>query len=183
MKQKISLWLVIIITGLFFTGCKQGQNKLTDQETAEGWTLLFDGNTLNGWRDFKGDSVIKAPWKAEKGTLTSLGLGCDSTGYIVTQKEYENFIVNFDWKISDGGNSGFLYHVVERPEFKVPYVTGPEYQLIDDEGFPSHIEEWQKAAADYAMYVCDTAKKVLNKAGEWKHFGDRFRQWPCRALA
>lgn len=167
MKQKISLWLIILITGLFYTGCKQAENKLTDQEAAEGWVLLFDGKTLNGWRDFKGDTVITAPWKAEKGTLTSLGSGSDSTGYIVTQKQYENFIVTFDWKISDKGNSGFLYHVVERPEFKVPYVTGPEYQLIDDEGFPEKIEEWQKAAADYAMYVCNPSKKVLNKTGKW----------------
>ena len=67
--------------------------------------------------------------------MTSLGLGSDSTGYIVTEKQYENFIIAFDWKISDGGNSGLLYHVVERPEYKVPYVTGPEFQLIDDAGF------------------------------------------------
>jgi hypothetical protein len=167
MKQKITLVLAILVTGLFFTGCKQGQNKLTDQEAADGWALIFDGKTLDGWRDFKGDTVIKAPWKAEKGTLTSLGLGSDSTGYIVTKKQYENFIIAFDWKISKGGNSGLLYHVVERPEFKVPYVTGPEFQLIDDAGFASPIEEWQKAAADYAMYICDSAKKVLNKAGEW----------------
>jgi hypothetical protein len=167
MKQNISLWFMILITGLFFSGCSKADNKLTKEETAEGWVLLFDGKNLEGWRDFKGDSAITAPWKAEKGTLTSLGLGSDSTGYIVTRKEYDNFIVTFDWKISDKGNSGFLYHVVERPEYKVPYVTGPEYQLIDDEGFPEKIKDWQKAAADYAMYVCDTSKKVLNKPGEW----------------
>ena len=68
------------------------------------------------------------------------------------EKQYENFIITFDWKISEGGNSGLLYHVVERPEYKVPYVTGPEYQLIDDVGFPDKLEEWQKAGADYAMY-------------------------------
>ena len=169
MKQNISLWFAIIIAGLIITGCKQAGNVLTDQEASEGWVLLFDGQSLDGWRDFKGTTgaAITAPWKAEKGTLTSLGLGSDSTGYIVTDKQYENFIIAFDWKISDGGNSGFLYHVVERPEYKVPYVTGPEYQLIDDAGFPSPIEEWQKAAADYAMYVCDTTKKVLEKAGDW----------------
>jgi hypothetical protein len=167
MKQKIFLILAILVPGLFFTGRKQGDNKLSDQEAKEGWELLFNGKTLDGWRDFKGGTDITAPWKAEKGTLTSLGLGSDSTGYIVTEKQYENFIVTFDWKISDKGNSGFLYHVVERPEFKVPYVTGPEYQLIDDEGFPEKIEEWQKAAADYAMYVCDPSKKVLNNAGKW----------------
>jgi len=153
----------------FLTGCQQSGNKLTDEEIKDGWSLLFDGKTLNGWRDFKGDIVSIAPWQAEKGTLTSLGLGSDSTGYIVTTKDYENFIVSFDWKISEGGNSGFLYHVVERPELKVPYVTGPEYQLIDDIGFPSKIEDWQKAGADYAMYICDTTKKVLKKVGEWNN--------------
>ena len=169
MKQRITLWLLIVLAAPFLTGCQQSGNKLTDEEIKDGWSLLFDGKTLNGWRDFKGDSVSIAPWKAEKGTLTSLGLGSDSTGYIVTTRDYENFIVSFDWKISEGGNSGFLYHVVERPELKVPYVTGPEYQLIDDIGFPSKIEDWQKAGADYAMYICDTTKKVLKKVGEWNN--------------
>ena len=165
--KKISLLLAVLITGLYLTGCKLA-NKLTGQEAAEGWVFLFDGKTLDGWRDFKGSSdTITAPWKVEKGTLTALGTGSDSTGYIVTRKEYENFIITFDWKIAEGGNSGLLYHVVERPQYKVPYVTGPEYQLIDDAGFPDPIEEWQKAAADYAMYVCDTTKKVLKEAGEW----------------
>ncbi len=48
MKQKIFFWLLILIPGLFYTGCKQGDNKLTDQEVAEGWALLFDGKTLDG---------------------------------------------------------------------------------------------------------------------------------------
>jgi len=169
MKQKNLIILTILASGLFYTGCKQGDNKLTEQEAAEGWILLFDGKTMDGWRDFKGNDTIKAPWKVEKGTLTSLGKGSDSTGYIVTKKQYENFIISFDWKISEGGNSGMLYHVVERPQYKVPYVTGPEYQLLDDVGFPDPVEEWQKAAADYAMYTCDPAKKVLNEAGTWNN--------------
>jgi len=166
MKQKTFLWLIILIPGLILSGCKQADNKLTDQEVQEGWVLLFDGTSLDGWRDFKSEGVT-APWKAEKGSLTSLGLGSDSTGYIVTEKQYENFIITFDWKISKGGNSGLLYHVVERPEYKVPYVTGPEYQLIDDLGFPDKLEEWQKAGADYAMYLPDIGKKELKKAGAW----------------
>jgi hypothetical protein len=164
--KKTFLWLIILTMGLYFSGCKQADNKLTDQEAQEGWVLLFDGKTLDGWRDFKGEGVT-APWKAEKGTLTSLGQGSDSTGYIVTGKQYENFIITFDWKISEAGNSGLLYHVVERPEYKVPYVTGPEYQIIDDIGFPDKLEEWQKAGADYAMYVADTNKKVIKRAGAW----------------
>jgi hypothetical protein len=166
MKQKKLLWLTILIPGLIFSGRKQTDNKLTDQEIKEGWVLLFDGKTLDSWRDYKGEAVT-GPWKAENGTLTALGLGSDSTGYIITRKEYGNFILTFDWKISEGGNSGVLYHVVERPEYKVPYVTGPEYQVIDDIGFPQKLEEWQKAGADYAMYPPDNNKKKLNKAGSW----------------
>lgn len=168
MKQKIFLLLMILFPGLLFTGCNENANKLTEQEVQEGWSLLFDGESMNGWRDFKGEGIT-APWQVEKGTLTSLGEGSDSTGYIVSQKQYENFIVTFDWKVEDGGNSGFLYHVVERPQYKVPYVTGPEYQLIDDEGFKAPLEEWQKAGADYAMYVADPSKKQLKKAGQWNN--------------
>ncbi len=169
MKKTLSIFIVILMAGIIFSGCGKKINILTEQEIADGWSLMFDGSSLNGWRDFKGEEVNNAPWKVEKGLLTSLGLGSDSTGYIVSTRDYENFIIDFDWKISEGGNSGLLYHVVERPELKVPYVTGPEYQLIDDIGFASPIEEWQKAAADYAMYTCDPAKKVLNKAMKWNN--------------
>jgi hypothetical protein len=166
MKQRTFIWLIILIPGLLFAGGKKADNKLSNKEIKEGWTLLFDGKSLDGWRDFKGEGVT-GPWKAEEGTLTALGQGSDSTGYLVTVKQYENFVLIFDWKISEGGNSGFLYHVVERPDYKVPYVTGPEYQLIDDIGFPAKLEEWQKAGADYAMYLPDNSKKKLNKVGSW----------------
>ena len=68
MKQNISLWLVIIIAGLFFTGCKQADNKLTDQEVSDGWVLLFDGKSLDGWRDFKGvpEQLLPLPGKQKR---------------------------------------------------------------------------------------------------------------------
>jgi hypothetical protein len=169
MKLK-TLFLMILLTGLFLSGCNQKHNVLTEQELEEGWTLLFNGQSMEGWRDFKGETDnITAPWKVENGTLTSLGEGSDSTGYIVSKSEYENFIVSFDWKIQEGGNSGFLYHVVERPQYKVPYVTGPEYQLLDDQKFPDPLEEWQKVGADYAMYVADPGTKEVRKAGKWNN--------------
>lgn len=166
MKQKLILWTAILLQGLLIIGCSQKCNTLTDQEKQEGWKLLFDGKTMDGWRDFKGEGIT-APWKVEKGTLAALGEGSDSTGYIVTTGQYDNFILTFDWKISKGGNSGVLYHVLERPEYKVPYVSGPEYQVIDDMNFPGQLEEWQKAGADYAMYVCDPEKKKIKKPGLW----------------
>mgnify|MGYP003593410179 CR=1 FL=1 len=81
----------------------------------------------------------------------------------VTDKQYENFELSWDWKLSKGGNSGMLYHVVERPQFAVPYVTGPEYQLIDEPNFPEPLEEWQKLGVDYAMHLPDKAKKKPRK--------------------
>lgn len=168
MKNSRLLLIVLLLAILILPGCNQNANVLTKEELNDGWSLLFNGQDLQGWRNFKGtDNTVTAPWTVEKGTLASLGTGSDSTGYIVTQKEYENFIVAFDWKIQDGGNSGFLYHVVERPEYKVPYVTGPEYQLLDDLGFATPVQPWQKLGADYAMYVPDSTKKIVKKAGEW----------------
>jgi hypothetical protein len=141
-------------------------NMLTEAEKAEGWKLLFDGQTLDGWRDYNGDSLT-APWIVEDGCIRAKGSGSDASGYIVTDTIYENFELAWDWKIAEGGNSGMLYHVVENPKFKVPYVTGPEYQLIDDFGFPEPLEDWQKTAADYAMHVPDTSKTIIKPAGEW----------------
>ncbi len=142
------------------------QNVLTEAEKAEGWQLLFNGSDLSGWRDYNGDTLT-APWFAEDGMIQAKGTGADEHGYIVTDKVYENFELVWDWKIAEGGNSGMLYHVVENPKFKVPYVTGPEYQLIDNLGFPQPLEDWQKTAADYAMYVPDTTKLIIKPAGEW----------------
>jgi len=140
------------------------QNQLTPEEKAEGWELLFDGTTLNGWRDYNGDSLT-APWFAEDGMIQAKGEGSDKQGYIVTEKVYENFELVWDWKIAKGGNSGVLYHVVENPKFAVPYVTGPEYQLIDEENFPEPLEDWQKTAADYAMHTTDTDQTIIKPAG------------------
>ena len=164
--KKVSLYVFAAVAAMFFSACQPKQNVLTEAEKAAGWELLFDGQTLNGWRDYNGTGLT-APWVVEDGTLAALGKGDDGNGYIVTDKQYENFELVFDWKISKGGNSGVLYHVVERPHFTVPYVTGPEYQVIDNVGFPGKLEDWQMACADYAMHVADPAKTKLKDAGEW----------------
>ena len=143
-------------------------NTLTDEEIAAGWALLFDGETLNGWKDYNGTTLTQ-PWHVVNGCIQAKGEGSDEDGYIVTTKEYENFELYWEWKLSKGGNSGMLYHVVERPIFKVPYVTGPEYQLLDDPNFPETIQDWQKLGADYAMHVPDKSLMKVNPAGKWNN--------------
>ena len=156
------------------TGCSnQKPNTLSQAEIADGWELLFDGETLNGWRDYNGDSLTQ-PWTVVDGCIQAAGDGSDLSGYIVTDREFDNFILDWDWKLGKGGNSGMIYHVVEDPYFKVPYVTGPEYQLIDNEGWeeinaPSKLEEWQKLGVNYAMHLPDADSMFVNPQGEWNN--------------
>ena len=161
-----------------FTGCGQTihmsteaipttDNSLTVAEQGLGWRLLFDGTT-HGWRGFN-KAELPEGWTAENGTLTSRGItdGGDTGGDIVySLDEFENFELVLDWKISPGGNSGVFYHAQEGCQYKAPYETAPEYQLIDDVGFPGTLEDWQKVGVDYAMYTTD-APKVMKPAGEW----------------
>ena len=75
--------------------------------------------------------------------LKSLGTGGDIGGDIVYgDREFEDFELSLEWKISDGGNSGIFYHVLEGEQYKAPYENAPEYQLIDDIGFPENPEDW-----------------------------------------
>lgn len=168
-KYNLFEWILPLIAASIFFSCKQiSHNTLTSQEEKDGWILLFNGETLNGWRDYNGISLTE-PWHVVDGCIQAKGTGSDGSGYIVTDKEYENFELKWDWKLSKGGNSGMLYHVVERPQFKVPYVTGPEYQLIDEHNYPDKLEDWQKTGVDYAMYLPDTSVMKINPAGEWNN--------------
>ena len=158
------------LVGGVATSC-QKHNTLSEAEKAEGWQLLFDGETLNGWRSFN-ETELLGGWHVVDGCIQAKGEGGDASGYIVTDKQYANFELVWDWKLTHGGNSGMLYHVVEHPKFKVPYVTGPEYQLIDNEGWeevnaPTKLEEWQKLGVDYAMHLPDYNKMKVNPVGEW----------------
>mgnify|MGYP000117438461 FL=1 len=145
--------------GLIASCSPPKNNTLTPQEIADGWELLFDGKTMKGWKDYNGDTLTE-PWHVVDGVIQAHGDGSDLSGYIVTDRQFDNFILDWDWKLSHGGNSGILYHVVEDPYFKVPYVTGPEYQLIDNDGWekenaPEKLESWQRLGVDYAMHIPD----------------------------
>lgn len=163
-----SLITSCIMATLFLSSCGEKHNTLTENEKAEGWQLLFDGETMNGWRDYNGTTLTE-PWHVVDGCIQAKGDGSDASGYIVSDKQYENFELSWDWKLSKGGNSGMLYHVVERPQYKVPYVTGPEYQLIDEPNFPEPLEPWQRLGVDYAMYLPDTTKMKVNPQGQWNN--------------
>lgn len=130
-------------------------NVLTDQEKADGWKLLFDGTTLNGWKMYQ-DKPADA-WGVKDGIIYCKGSETDKSDLradLITVDSFTNFELTVDWKISAQGNSGIMYHVSEA--YDAAYLSGPEYQLLDDVGFPDKLEEWQKTGADYGMYTTTT---------------------------
>ncbi len=158
--------IITIVSILFLSQCALVmENKLCPREKLSGWELLFDGKTTTGWHGYLEDDAGDG-WVAKNGMLYCKGLGGDIGGDIVTDDQYDNFILKLEWKISEGGNSGIFYHVVEDEKYTAPYQTGPEYQVLDDVGFPHPLKEWQKTGADYAMYLAND-KKELKPQGEW----------------
>jgi hypothetical protein len=146
----------------------KNEDSLRKEQDDKKWISLFDGSTLKGWHAFNKQGPIKN-WIIEDGAMVCLGaVKGDTGGDIVTDSAYDNFELVWDWKISKGGNSGLMYHVVESPKYKAPYETGPEYQLIDDEGYPGKLEDWQKTGADYAMNLANDKKK-MKPVGEWNN--------------
>jgi Domain of Unknown Function (DUF1080) len=141
-------------------------NTLSSEESAAGWKLLFDGNSLNGWRTYqnkKSDS-----WSVQDGVLHCKGSETDKSDLrsdLITNDQFENFELSLDWKIAPKGNSGLMYMVTEGS--KAAYMTGPEYQLIDDIGFPEKLEDWQKTGANYAMEAAPEA--TPNAVGSWNN--------------
>ena len=155
---------VVIVTVL--TIAASSMRMIDKQETKADWISLFDGKTLKGWHGFNQTGPIKN-WAIEDGAMVCLGAAADAHGGdIVSDQAFGNFELKWEWKISKGGNSGVMYHVLEDKKYKAPYETGPEYQMIDDVGFPQKLEDWQKTGADYAMNIANDKKK-LKPVGEW----------------
>ena len=137
--------------------------RVSDLSESE-WIILFDGKNADAWKGYNQDG-LPAGWKVENGLLETSGKGGDLGGDIISKEQFEDFHLYLEWNISEGGNSGIFFHVVENDD--PIYASGPEYQLIDDIGFEYPLEEWQKTAANYAMHNADTNNKLLYPAGEW----------------
>lgn len=149
------------------TSAAPAHNTLTDAEKAEGWELLFDGKSMDKWRLYKRDTL--AGWAISNGEMQALGeAGLEGLGAdIITKDTFSDFELSLEWKISPAGNSGIFFNVVEDEGLKAVYESGPEYQLIDDEGFPMDLEDWQMSGANYAMHPAPDAK--TKPVGEFNH--------------
>lgn len=119
-------------------------NKLTKAEKKEGWKLLFDGKTLNGWRGLGRDHVPVGLWVVENGMIKKVDTGNKKNlpdgrpiegGDLMTTDTFENYELSFEWKLNKAGNSGLKYNVSEEMSQKYGSqysALGFEYQLLDD---------------------------------------------------
>lgn len=155
--QQFKLWVtfVSVVLALLVISCKSTTdnnesngsaiNILTKAEIEEGWKLLFDGESFNGWRGLGRDHVPVGFWLIEDNMIHKILAGDDKTtpdgkpfegGDLMTVDTFENFELKFEWKITKGGNSGLKYNVSEEmcrendSEFSA---LGFEYQLLDDD--------------------------------------------------
>lgn len=158
-------------------------NKLTEQEIADGWTLLFDGETMDHWRVYNQES-IPAGWVVEDGAMVfDPAQRNDLYGLdIITKDTYTDFELKLEWWISEAGNSGIFYHVIEQ-EDKALYWSGPEMQILDNVNHPDAdqgVDGNRKAGSLYDLIPADPQN--AKSYGEWNSVkivakGDLFEHW------
>lgn len=148
-------------------------NTLTDKEKKEGWVMLFDGKTMNGWRCAYMDSLPKKGWQVRDGMLIvneSGGGEAAFGGDIVTIGEYSSFELKVDFKLTEGANSGIKYFVTERQPKTLGSAKGLEYQLLDDAKHPDAKLGINGNRTCASLYDLMPAKnKKVNPIGEWNH--------------
>ena len=163
--------LVILAFGTRKSEVMAEDNTLTSKEKKEGWKLLFDGKTLNGWHKY-GEESIGAAWQVNDNAIhlnvsDKADWQAKNGGDILSQDAFENFHLQLDWKVAQNGNSGIIFYVHEDPsQYKFPWMTGPEMQVLDNDGHPDS-KIIKHRAAD--LYDLITAKETVKNAGEWNH--------------
>jgi hypothetical protein len=151
------------------TTAAASDNSLTIAEQSEGWQMLFDGTTKNGWHIYNNksdgaawvvsDGALRLDPKEKKDGKTVGG------GDIVTADEYENFHLSLEWKLDTGGNSGVIFFVKEDQKYENTYNTGPEMQVLDNERHKDAKIDKHRAADLYDLV--SSSPETVKKAGEW----------------
>jgi len=188
MKHMRSLLLIValVITGsVILFSCGPGPqreaaeeadaelpvNTLSDAEIAEGFYLLFDGESFAGWRAYNKEAFPASGWVIEEGALKVEGEGTGEAGGeggdIIFDRKFRDFHLKLEWKVSRGGNSGIFYLGQEIPGEPV-WKSAPEFQILDNE---NHIDGQlgidgnRKAGSLYDMIPAKPQN--ANPYGEW----------------
>ncbi|MEM7186943.1 MAG: DUF1080 domain-containing protein [Bacteroidota bacterium] len=165
-------------------GDETQDNVLSEKEKEEGWQLLFDGETTNGWHTYNKPGALGRKWKAEDGSLVFEGrkrfefylagrkieLGptnkvLDGGEDIVSDDAFENFELKLDWWISEAGNNGIFYTVQEKETYDEIWKTSPEMQVMDNLKHKDGLINKHRAGDLYDLIPADPVR--VKKQGEW----------------
>ncbi len=147
-------------------------NTLTEQEKKNGVTLLWDGQTTNGWRGAYKEKFPEKGWEIKDGALQVVkAVGGESAngGDIVSLNEYGAFDLQFEFKLTEGANSGVKYFVTEK-ENNSGSAIGLEYQVLDDEKHPDAkqgVVGNRTLSSLYDLIPADRNPRGVKKIGEW----------------
>jgi hypothetical protein len=171
----------------------EAHNTLSEAERQEGWRLLFDGQTLDGWRGLGMDTIPTAHWRVEDGAIRKLASGevpvaADGQpmagGDLMTVDAFRDFELAFDWRVAPGANSGIKYNVSEEISMRNPprhAALGFEYQVLDDDLHPDAQNRTHRAGDLYNL-IAANERKALRPVGEWNQarivfVGNRGEHW------
>ena len=139
-------------------------NTLTPQEQTDGWKLLFDGSTTNGWHNYK-KTTVGSGWLIQNGILTRTADTTVSAGDLLTNDKYRSFDLALDWRISEGGNSGIIYRANEENDYV--WQSGVEMQILDDARHNDGKLQITSAGSAFALYPAP--RGIVHPAGDWNH--------------
>jgi hypothetical protein len=167
--SKLALCFIVALSVASLPGLA-ADNELTQAEKSAGWILLFDGHSLEGWRSFNKKSPPAKGWEVAGDCLHHLPKG--GGGDIISEREFNDFELEWDWKVAPGANSGLKYFISESRKNKDGQLLkgpiGHEYQLIDDNLHEDALRgpKWQTAS----FYdVLAPTNRVLNPVGSFNH--------------
>lgn len=161
------VWVPLFILTAAFSQAYAEHNVLTEVEKEQGWALLFDGKSLDGWHTFQHPDATPS-WHVKDGALTvDLTTPGVQHGDLASNLEFENYELRFDWKTTEDGNSGVFINVQETPENFLAWQTGPEYQLLG----PAHIDfaKVTKRSGCLYGYSPQLNETAVRDQGQWNH--------------
>ncbi|MGY6559527.1 MAG: family 16 glycoside hydrolase [Nitritalea sp.] len=173
MKKKMILGMCL--AGML-AACGPERTEEVDAESAEladatdsDWISLFNGQDLSGWRKYGGEPV-GAAWKVKEGVLyldasNKDGWQTGDGGDIITEESFDDFHLRLEWKISENGNSGIMFLVHESDDFQYPWMTGPEMQILDNDGHPDGQIRTHRAGDLYDLI--EASEEAAKPVGEW----------------
>ncbi len=179
MKRSLLLPTAALVLTLSAFSNAAEPNTITPEEKAAGWQLLFDGNSIDGWVGLGTTSFPAAGWSVKEGSLHHEKGGGD----IVTAKNYLNFELIWDWKISEVGNSGVKYNLPNPAKG-----VGFEYQMLDDARHADASRGLSHQTAALYDLIDPAADRKTKPAGEWNTSrllvkGAHVEQWLNGSLA